>query len=279
MNYKSTKYPASDNSIFLRAPVNSQNSAFPMKYVKNFTILFIVFVLSVHSKAQVSDSAKVIKEKEYNNTIKINLTSWILYSNGVQLNYERILSKKRSFTIFGGIIQFPVPSAIANSSITFDNNTKSSGYTFGADYRFYLAKENKYAAPHGIYLAPFISYYHFNVQRTGHDTTNQDNLTLNASFGFVNIGGEMGYQFVIKNRFVIDCVLLGPALSSYNFNIKLGGSTSGDYNEKVQAILEAIKDKYPLLKQLSSDSGVSKNGISDFWSLGFRYAIHIGYRF
>ena len=256
---------------------SSRNPASSWK--KMTSVLFIFIIISLHAEAQEKDSVKIAKEKEYNNTIKINLTSWILYSNGVQLNYERILSKKRSFTIFGGIIQFPVPSVIANSSLTFQNKKSSSGYTFGSEYRFYLAKENKYAAPHGVYLAPFVSYYHFNNQRTGNDTTNQDHVTLNATLGFLNIGGELGYQFVIKNRFVIDCILVGPAISSYYFNVKLEGSNSGNYNEQVQAILEALKDKYPLLKDLSSSSGISKNGISNFWSLGFRYAIHIGYRF
>jgi len=256
---------------------NNRNPAFPCRRMTS--VLFIFIILTLHVQAQEKDSTIIGKEKEYNNTIKINLTSWILYSNGVQLNYERILSKKRSFTVFGGVIQFPVPTVIANSSLTFQNKKSSSGYTFGSEYRFYLAKENKYAAPHGVYLAPFVSYYHFNNQRTGKDTTNQDNLTLNVTLGFFNVGGELGYQFVIKNRFVIDCVLVGPALSSYYFNVKLNGDNSGNYSEEVQAILAALKDKYPLLKDLSSSSGISKSGISNFWSLGFRYAIHIGYRF
>ena len=42
-----------------------------------------------------------------------------LYSNGVQLNYERLLSPKRSITVFGGYIEFPMPTIIANSSLEF----------------------------------------------------------------------------------------------------------------------------------------------------------------
>jgi hypothetical protein len=55
--------------------------------------------------------------------------------------------------------------------------------------------------------------------------------------------------------------------------------SSGDYNEHVQEVLDALKEKYPLLKDLSNGVKVSSSGVSNFWSLGFRYAIHIGYRF
>ncbi len=255
------------------------NSDYLQKYVKTGVLLSILFMAAINTRAQVKDSTTVKKEKQFKNTVKINLTSFILYQNGVQLNYERILSKKSSITVWGGPIQFPMPTVIANSSMEFIKDKEKSGYTFGADYRFYLAKENKYDAPRGVYLAPFISYYHFNNQRSGRDTANQNQLTLNSTLNMLNIGGELGYQFVIKKRFVVDCVLLGPALTSYNWTIQLDGATSGDLTEKQQAILEALKNKFPLLKDLAGDKKISSSGVADFWSIGFRYAIHIGYRF
>jgi hypothetical protein len=259
--------------------VKNKISEYLLKSIKLFSVLMIVLIISTNTKAQVQDTVYIKHEKEFKNSLKINLTSFILYTNGIQLNYERLLSKKRSITVFGGYIQFPMPTIIANSPLNFDKDRTKGGYSIGSEYRFYLAKENKYAAPHGVYLAPFVSYYNFKNSRTGRDSTNTDQLTLNTTLGFLNIGGELGYQFVIKNRFVIDCVLVGPALSSYYFSLKLNGSTSGDYNEHVQAIMEALKAKYPLLKDLSNGVKVSSSGVSNFWSIGFRYAIHIGYRF
>jgi len=236
--------------------------------------------VTIYVKAQEVDSTKkMIQESNLKNTIKVNVSSWILYSSGIQMAYERVLSPKSSFTVFGGLIQFPMPTIISNSSLQLNQNKEKSGYVFGAEYRFYLAKENKYAAPHGVYLAPFVSYYHFNNIRGGRDTLNNDAIKLSTTLGFFNLGVELGYQFVIKKRFVVDCVLFGPALTSYDFNVKLEGTTSGDHDEKVQAIIDALKNKYPLLKDLSSSEGISKSGISNFWSLGFRYCIQIGYRF
>ena len=242
--------------------------------------MIIAFLITGSAHAQNVDSTKkMIQESNKKNTIKVNVTSWILYSSGIQMGYERVISPKSSFTVFGGLIQFPMPTIIANSSLQLNQNKEKSGYVFGAEYRFYLAKENKYAAPHGVYLAPFVSYYHFNNIRGGRDTLNNDAIKLSTTLGFFNLGVELGYQFVIKKRFVVDCVLFGPALTSYDFNVKLEGTTSGDHDEKVQAIIDALKNKYPLLKDLSSSEGINKSGISNFWSLGFRYCIQIGYRF
>ncbi|HLA58633.1 MAG TPA: hypothetical protein VK622_07725 [Puia sp.] len=260
---------ASDRKKFRKPPV----------FFKTVSTLSFIWFMSSNVDAQVKDSVASNQEKVYKNTLKLNLTSWILYTNGVQLNYERLLSKKRSITLFGGIIQFPVPSSISNTNIVLNNNKTRSGFSIGSEYRFYLSKENKYDAPHGVYLAPFVSFYHFNNVRSGRDTLNNDFLTLSTSVNFLNIGGELGYQFVIKKRFVIDCVMFGPALSSYYFNVKLDGNTSGNQSEKLQEIIAALKQKFPLLNDITKDEGISSSGVSNFWSLGFRYAIHIGYRF
>ena len=177
--------------------MNKINNTSLLTFLKKFSTVAILLIVLVKAQAQ-QDSSKIAHEKQFKNVIKLNITSWILYSNGVQINYERLLSNHSSITIFGGPIEFPMPTVIANSPLQFDKNKSKSGFVIGSEYRFYLSAENKDAAPHGVYLAPFISYYHFNNQRYGHDTTTQDNLTLNTSMDFLNIGGELGYQFVIK---------------------------------------------------------------------------------
>jgi hypothetical protein len=259
-------------------PVNFKISKYIVVYLRICGIMLVTLLVSINAKAQ-QDSTNIKHEKELKNVAKLNITSWILYSNGVQLAYERLLSKHTSITLFGGYISFPMPTIIANSPLNFNQDKTKSGYTFGSEFRFYLSKENKYNAPHGVYLAPFISFYHFNNQRNGRDTSNQNQVSLSTTIDFLNIGGELGYQFVIKKRFTVDCVLFGPAISSYYFSMQLNGNTSGNHSQEVQDILDAIKQKYPLLKDLSNGEKLSTSGVSNFWSLGFRYVIQIGYRF
>lgn len=231
--------------------------------------------------AQTTDSTK--PAKEFRNSIKFNVSSRIIYDNSFQLSYERVIKKNQTLNIFAGYLEFPGDIVLKLDSTILGDSKKKSGYSFGVDYRFYLSKENKYDAPHGIYLAPFISYYHFNADRMlSHtdSTGTQSSTNLNTQINFLNIGGELGYQFVLGKRWVIDAVLFGPAVTNYNFKAKLDNHLPGlDDNDALQSVIDALKEKLPLLNDLSSPEGVSGSGTEAFWAVGFRYNISIGFRF
>ena len=244
------------------------------------------FLLLIHLAAAthvIAQDSTIPAQKKYPNSIKLNITSGLLYDNSLQLGYERVLKNgKQSIGIFGGYNEFPVNLDFKFEDAALTGAKNKSGYSIGAEYRFYLAKENKFEAPHGLFLAPFISYYHFNTDRTLTYTGEEEpqNAQLNTSLSFFNAGGEMGYQFVLWKRFVIDAVMFGPAITRYNFKAKLDGQITGiDENEMLAQVIEAMKQKFPLLDDLSKDGEVSSSGTENFWSAGFRYNISIGFRF
>src|SRR3954452_7833658 len=244
--------------------------------------LSIFAITGVCANAQTTDSLYK-PAKEFKNSIKLNISNRILYDNAFQLSYERVINKHQTLNIFGGYKEFPGGVILDLDNTKLGDTKKKSGYSFGADYRFYLSKENKYNTPHGVYLAPFISFYHFNSDRMLIHTDSagaQSSANFNAQITFINIGGELGYQFVLGRRWVIDAVLFGPAITNYNFKAKLQNDIPGlDENEAAQAIIDALKEKLPLLNDLSSEHGVSGSGTEAFWSVGFRYNISIGFRF
>jgi hypothetical protein len=134
-----------------------------------------------------------------------------------------------------------------------------------------------------VYLAPYISIYQFNSDKT---LTHTDTLgvkttgNLNSKISFLNFGGELGYQFLLGKRWVLDAVLFGPAFTHYNFKAKLDNHIPAfDDNEVIQAVIDALKEKLPLLNDISSEEGINKSGTEAFWSVGFRYNISIGFRF
>ncbi|HWR94711.1 MAG TPA: hypothetical protein VN192_05890, partial [Flavobacterium sp.] len=136
----------------------------------------------------------------------------------------------------------------------------------------------------GIYLAPFASYFNFNtkreIQATNSDTGIVSSIDLDTKLGLASIGGELGYQFVLWDRFVIDCILLGPSVSYYTFNVKASADIPGlDDNELADEIIEALKQKFPSLGDITDADGATKNGVQSITALGFRYSISIGYRF
>ncbi|OOG74222.1 hypothetical protein B0E44_06890 [Flavobacterium sp. A45] len=194
-----------------------------------------------------------------------------------------MIKENQSLNVFTGYQEFPLIN-VDITDVNFDKKSDRKGYSIGADYRFYLGSINKFKGPRGVYLAPFISFFQFDTDRdliyTNPNTGVVSNANLSSNFNLTNVGGELGYQFVLWDRLVIDCVLFGPSLTRYKFNAKLDGDISGlDENEVFQKVIEAIKDKFPGIDGITGDEGIEKKGVQSVTAVGFRYNISIGYRF
>ena len=222
---------------------------------------------------------------EHPNIVKVSISSWLLYPSSFHMGYERVLDQNHSIYIFGGYNEFPIKLNLGIQNTNFTDARNKTGYSIGAEYRFYLPKENKYSGPHGIYLAPYISYYDFSSNNTlTHTDSNGNKSSANVAMNIdlLNIGFELGYQFVIGKRFIIDAEMFGPSFTYYSFKATMNGNIAGStQNETLQAVLDALKAKFPLLSDLSSSKQVYKNGSATekFPAIGFRYAVSIGYRF
>jgi Protein of unknown function (DUF3575) len=249
---------------------------------KGLVLTFIVAISVTDIMGQSGDST-IKHERNFKNTIKLNVTSNIIYKNALLFGYERVISKNQSLNLSGGYMEFPLSLDLNLLGTKLEKAKTNSGYAVGFEYRFYLKGANKCLdAPRGVYLAPFIAYQHFQSERLLSYT--HDSLTastdLKSSINLLNIGGELGYQFVLWKRFVIDVQFFAPALTHYNFNAKLASELQGlDSNEALQAFIDALKEKYPKLKDLTGQREVSKSGTESFWSVGFRYKISFGFRF
>ncbi|HSD08384.1 hypothetical protein [Flavobacterium sp.] len=240
-----------------------------------FSLAFVLFVFS--------DVCAQGSTRDFKNSVKFNVTNTMLYDNSFQFSYERIIKENQSINVFGGYQEFPL-FTIDLDQVNFAKNSSRTGFSIGADYRFYLGKINKHSAPRGVYLAPFISFFQFKTDRQLIHTNPENGAVSTSDFtsrlNLTNVGGELGYQFVLWDRFVIDCVLFGPSVTHYGFNAKLANDIPGlDENEVLQKIILAIKDKYPNIGDLTNDEGVKRSGVQSITAVGFRYNISIGYRF
>jgi len=179
-----------------------------------------------------------------------------------------------------GYVEFPTLGSLG-SSISVQKNSKNNGYVVGGEYRFYSKKENKYATPHGLYWGPFTNYFHFSNERQLLLTASNGTVTsatLNTDISALNIGVQLGYQFVWKSRWTLDMVVFGPSISRYG----LKSSLTGDLSQEAilgNALAAALANRFPLIKDLLTDQQVDVKGSTTRWSSGFRYQLNIGYRF
>ncbi len=237
--------------------------------------LFLVNGLSLMPSTEaVAQSSDSIIHRP--NVIKLNLTSHYLYTNSYLVTYERVLKKNESLGIMFGYVEFPI---ILEGYNHFQSARAShSGFITGGEYRFYLQQENRHPTPRGVYLGPYVSYYSFqnNYNITSDYTGVSTQGTLKSDISFLNIGFQLGYQFVFNNRWAMDFVFFGPSVSNYRMNIKLDENfTVDESNEIIQSITETV----PLLSKLLKDETISANGKTSVWTGGYRFCFQVGYKF
>jgi hypothetical protein len=235
-------------------------------------ILPILILAFFSAQGQKNDSLS-----SRNEIIGFNLSSHILYTTSFIISYEHVLKNNNSFAITAGYLEFP-NLILSDSAVEARGNVKKSGYTIGAEYRFYLKKQNKYAAPHGVYIGPYASYYHFmNVRDMVvlNELTSTD-VTLTSKFNIVNLGFQLGYQFIFNDRWSLDMIFAGPSLSLYGLNIS--SDVPIDVNKESE-IVKALIARFPMLDDFIDTQSMSFNKANFQLGPGYRYLFKVGYKF
>lgn len=240
-------------------------------------VLLFLSIAAVTTIANGQDSSRYAQRK---NTIKLDVTSRWLYRNSFILSYERVTKPNQSLAITAGYQEFPRSSSLGDG-VAVKDDRKKDGLKFGAEYRFYLRKENKYRAPRGIYIGPYSTFLSFNNERTIEVDNNGtlQQAILNTDLNIFNVGFQLGYQFVINNRWSIDLVFVGPSISHYGYKADLSGNFSFDKEDIQNEILLDLIDRFPFLDDLVTNKEADGSGRLDIWSGGYRYQLNVGYHF
>jgi hypothetical protein len=146
-------------------------------------------------------------------TLKWAPTGLIL--GGISLNGEYSFMKNTSLTAKIGIPFNRTYHA------TFDGNNvniKMKALSFMAGYRKYLSKH----VLRGFYVEPFFTYTHHTSGGTGEGELDNQPVVMDFTNEYNGIGGgvQLGSQFIIKKRWVIDLFFFGPQLTSSSNNFK-----------------------------------------------------------
>jgi|AntRauTorckE5430_2_1112549.scaffolds.fasta_scaffold02695_3 hypothetical protein len=194
------------------------------------------------------------------NIAKIGVGS--IFNRTLNLEYERILTNKT--TIFGEIgYQFPVDIPSAAVDFTEDaGSTNALTVTDGKYNNFYVALEYRIytggEAAKGFFVAPYLKISNYSVDVNG--TYNNDNngfvdvpAEVNLGYFATSIGGQLGYQWIIKDKVTINWSFVGLGVG---FNRVSAGFTAQD-NDVFEAWEQDVNDflaDFPGSYQLESDN-------------------------
>jgi len=220
----------------------------------------------------------------YKNIIRYNLSGAMLFgmSNYIVFGYERVISPHQSFSINVGRIALPKLISINTDSFSLQKDLTNSGYNISVDYRFYLEKENKYEAPHGLYIGPYFSYNHF-TRDNRWDYKNSgaaSYVDTHSTFNITTVGAEMGYQFILWKRLALDFVMVGPGIGFYKYHADFETNVDAATQEQLyEALKQLLNQKFPGMGYVFADKQFDANGVLRANTLGYRYLIHIGFAF
>lgn len=247
----------------------------------SLSVLIVCILSHFPAKSQIQNQ----ETKQYKNIVRYNLSGSLIFgfNEYVIAGYERIIKKNQSVSINIGLASLPKFIGFKTDSVNILKDIKNTGVNISADYRFYLAKENKYAAPHGIYIGPYYSFnkfYRSNEFSIKQSSAPDESAIAQTSFSIHSLGAELGYQFVFWKRLTVDVVAVGPGISNYKIHAKFKGTLNeGEHKRLREAIVQVIKKKFPGMDHLLTDQQLNANGILNTWNIGFRYLVHIGFAF
>jgi len=256
----------------------------PASLLFKLTAFFCLFLCldTTHSMAQTDSLPPALSEKTYKNIVRYNLSGALLFGfdRYVILGYERVVKKNQSFSINVGQASLPKLISITTDSFNVEKDKKSTGFNFSVDYRFYLAKENRHVAPHGLYIGPYYSFNKFNRETRWEFKNNNDYVDTRSNFSINTFGFELGYQFIFWKRLALDLVLFGPGFGIYNYKAKFEDNVSAETKEQLLDGLEQLlTQKFPGMNFVFADQELNANGVMKTSTIGYRYLVHIGFNF
>ena len=218
------------------------------------------------------------------NVVKFNPTPMMLFNElrNVTFSYERLINKNKSISLQVGYLVIPqvLNDTLFNNVLL--NEDKRKGMNIAADFRIYPFSRNRRPAPDGLYYGGYVSYYGTSFQNKVHlmDAPEEDKVWLDGRANLINLGFELGYQFIFAKKFSIDLLMFGPSISGYFGKLGISGNLNSDLGDKIDEELAAkLKERFPALGYLFSDENSTISSSKITLTSWFRYSIQFGYHF
>jgi len=206
----------------------------------NIFLLLLSFLLFSSVEAQEENIPTT------NLTVKWATTGLIMGSLSFAGEYN--FGVRSSLTVKIGI---PVKATHSFQYEGDDADFEMRATSFLAGYRMYFSRKHM----KGLYFEPYFKYVHHTSDGAASSSLNFRPVTMNFlnNYNGAGVGAQLGAQFIVGKRFVIDLFFLGPELnsSSNKFRASESGSvlpwTPLEAEEARRDILDFV-NQFPFLK-------------------------------
>lgn len=234
--------------------------------------LFLVLLTPMLVCAQVKDLSA------NKNSVKMNLAGLILHN--ASLLYERSLNEHWSLQLGAGFRWGgDIPKAFGLGSLILTSNSQGvRGYSITPELRYYFNFCECGGPNTGLYAGLYGRFTKLYGDLTLHYWTENQYVDEASAGNFREMGSglQLGYQFIFKDRFLVDIMFAGPRLSTN----KIKFSIDSDYAEEVVPIIEdAINEKREWFGMDPISLNPSPELEADFGLRYLRYGIGFGILF
>jgi hypothetical protein len=219
----------------------------------------------------------------HRNVIKFNPTPMLIWGDirNITFSYERLIKENQSVCFLLGFFSMPRVFNDTIAMVTILDESRK-GINIAFDYRYYPGARNRRPAPDGLYLGGYLSYYGFQLRNDfsiPSVTENQAGSTT-VEIHMVNLGVELGYQFIFWKRFSVDLLLFGPSLTYQSGSMEISGQLTPEQIEQLdQEMIDKILNRFPALGFLGSNESLKFTGSRTSLHTFFRYSIQLGFHF
>lgn len=220
----------------------------------------------------------------HRNVIKINPTPMLIWGNvrNLSISYERLINNNMSLSLQLGYLKMPKLTDDTIIGLVAISERSRDGVNIAFDYRYYPGARNRRPAPDGLYIGAYTSYYGIRFKNNMDilNTTVDQGGALNGRIDVVNLGIELGYQFIFWKRVSLDLLLFGPSFTYMHGDLEINSNLDKEQIENIdQEIVDKLLERFPLLGDLFNSETLRFTGSKTSFGAFFRYSIQLGFHF
>jgi hypothetical protein len=222
------------------------------------------------------------QDLEGKNMVKVNLSAFV--GKGFNVQYERQLTQR--LTVALGYSKIPTSNIAFKSFIEKqidDPHVKVGNFKLGTsiftpEVRYYLGKQGAF---HGLYLAPYARFGHYDVEGPFTYTTSTGasrDLLFSGSLNAVTGGLMIGSSFHLYKQLYLDWWIVGASIGGANGNFNAQSQLSPLEQQSLKNQLDNLDISFTSIKSTVSSNGAIVNTTGTM--VGVRgLGINLGIRF